>query len=114
MKRTIVITILFALILSGCNFLGSIVNPVIGTWKTTILGVSVNSVFNADNSFTDTNSLGAIGVTESGTWSSDSTTINKTWPDDTTDIFSYSFNSDKSEMTLAPYPSGASISYSRQ
>jgi hypothetical protein len=114
MKRTIVIAVLFALVLGSCNFFGSIVNPVIGTWDTTILGVSVSSVFNADGTFTDTNSLGSVGVTENGTWTSDSPTLTKIWSDESSDTYTYSFNSDKSEMTLSHNPLGAAITYSRQ
>lgn len=116
MKRTIVIatTILLAIALGSCNLLGSIVNPVIGTWQTTILGVSVSSTFNADATFTDTNSLGSVGVTNNGTWTSTSLQIVKTWADDSTETLSYSFNSDKSEMTLVPDPVGAAIIYTRQ
>ncbi len=114
MKRTNGIAVLFALLLGGCNFFGSLVNPIIGTWETTILGVSVSSVFNTDGTFTDTNSLGVIGMTENGTWTSDSTTITKTWSDESIDSLSYSFNSDNSEMVLALTPGGLAITYSRQ
>jgi hypothetical protein len=114
MKRTIGIAVLLALMLSGCNTLGSIINPVIGTWETTIIGVTVSSVFNTDGTFTDTNSLGTVGVTANGTWTSNSTTITKLWSDETVDTFSYSFNSNKSEMVLALDPSGPAITYIRQ
>jgi hypothetical protein len=113
MKRTIGIAVLFALLLGSCNFFGSLVNPIIGTWETTILGVTVSSVFNTDGTFTDTNSLGVVGVTESGTWTSDSSTITKTWPDNSTDSLSYSFNSDNSEMVLAAN-GGLAVTYQRQ
>jgi len=114
MKRTIGITAILVLLLGSCNFIGSIINPVIGTWETTILGVSVSSTFNADDTFTDTNSLGAFGVTQSGTWTSDATTITKTLADETTQTLSYSFNSDKTEMVLALYPNGLVVTYTRQ
>lgn len=113
MKRSIGIAVAFALLLGGCNALGTLVNPIIGTWETTIGIVTANSVFNADGTFTDTNSLGAVGVTESGTWTSDSATITKTWPDDSTDSISYSLNSDNSEMVLA-VDGGLAITYRRQ
>lgn len=114
MKRTIGIAFMVALVLSSCNFFGSIVNPVIGSWETTILGVTVTSTFNADKSFTDTNSLGSVGVTANGTWDSESDIITKTYDDDSSASFSYSFNSDNSEMTLTQTPVGAAITYTRQ
>lgn len=114
MKKLIGIALVAALFIGSCNFLGSIINPVIGTWETTILGVTVTSVFNADHTFTDTNSLGSVGVTQNGTWTSDSSTITKTWSDDTTDDYSYSFNSDKSEITLSHIPFGPALTYSRK
>jgi hypothetical protein len=114
MKKTIGFAMVLALVLSGCNFVGSIVNPVIGTWETTILGVTVSSIYDADQTFTDTNSLGNVGVTNSGTWMSESDILIKTYSDDSTDSFSYSFNSDNTEMTLNKNPDGPSITYARQ
>ena len=114
MKRTIVIAVLVVLVLGSCNLVGSIINPIIGTWQTEILGVTVTCVFNTDGTFTDTNSLGAVGVTQSGTWVSNSTAIAKTYSDESVDSYSYSFNSDNTEMTLAAIPDGMSITYIRQ
>lgn len=114
MKKAIGVALVLALVLSGCNTLGSIVNPVIGTWETTILGVTVSSIFNADKTFTDTNSLGNVGVTQNGTWTSESDILIKTYSDDSTDSFSYSFNSDNTEMTLTKNPDGPAIIYARQ
>jgi len=102
MKRTIGIVIVLALLLGSCSFFGMLFNPIVGTWQTTILGVDVSTTFKSDATFTDTNSLGVVGVTQSGTWESDSasSTLTKTWADESTDSFSYSFNSDKSVLTL--------------
>ncbi len=114
MKKNIGVIVLLALLLGSCSLVETILNPVIGTWETTILGLTVTSVFNADDTFTDTNSLGSLGVTESGTWTSDSTTITKTWSDESTDEFTYSFNSDNTEMNLSLNPDGLVVIYSRQ
>jgi hypothetical protein len=116
MKRTIGLATLIALTLAlaGCNWLGSIVNPIIGTWETTVLGVTVNAVFNADATCTETNSLGQVGVSRNGTWTSDATTLSKTWADGSVESYVYSFNSDNTRMTLAPSSGGLSLTYDRQ
>ena len=114
MKRLIGITILAGLILASCNSVASIVNPIIGTWETEIIGVTVSTTFNANESVTETNSLGQIGVTRDGTWTSDSNTLEKTWSDESVDKYTFSFNANNTTMTLAPYPTGVSITYDRQ
>ncbi len=87
----------------GCNQIGSIINPIIGSWETTIIGVTASATFDANGSASETNSLGELGVTRNGTWD-----------DDPVDNYSYSFNSDKSEMTLENTEGVISITYSRQ
>ncbi len=114
--KSIGFAILLAALMSivACNAIGSLINPVIGTWQTNVLGVTVSAIFNADGSCTETNSLGQVGLTRSGTWTSASSIITKTWSDETVDSYTYSFNSDKSEMTLAPSGGGLSLTYTRQ
>lgn len=113
MKRTIIIAVLVSLVLGSCNFIGSIFNPIIGTWKTEILAVAVTCVINADDTFTDTNSFGSVGVTATGTWDSDGTTFVKTYSDESVKTYTYTFNSDKSQMTLS-LSDGLSLVYTRQ
>lgn len=99
--------------LTGCNVVGSIINPIVGTWETTIGIVAVTETYNADGSFSETNSLGSLGITSVGTWKNDSQLLTKTWTGsgDTT-VYTYSFNSDKTVMTLAS--GGISLSYTKQ
>jgi hypothetical protein len=114
MKRTIVIAVLVALVLGSCNLIGSLINPIIGTWETEILGVTFTRVFNTDGTFSDTNTVDGVGTTAIGTWVSDSTAIVKTYDDESVDSYSYSFNSDNTQMTLALLPDGLAVIYSRQ
>jgi hypothetical protein len=114
MKRILGLTLLAALLLAGCNTFGPIFQPVIGTWETTILGVTVSSIYNANGSYTDTNSLGTLGSTESGTWTAKSSVLTKTHSDDSVDSYSYTFNSNKTEMTVTPAPDGVAITCTRQ
>jgi hypothetical protein len=113
MKRVIGIMIVTLILFIGCNQIGSIINPIIGTWEATVATVYVNATFNADGTFTETNSWGVFGDTRSGTWDSDSEIITLT-SDGDVDNYSYYFNSDKSEMTLEPDGGITSITYSRQ
>ena len=114
MKKTtgILVALAVAMLLVGRNAVGTLFNPIIGTWQANVLPVSVEVVYDADGTCTETNSLGASGVTKNGTWTSDSSTITSTWSDDSNSVYTYSFNSDNTEMTLG-YDLG-SIIYSRQ
>ena len=114
MKRAIGLMILAIGLFAGCNLVGSIFEPIIGSWETDILGVTVSSTFHANGTAVETNSLGELGITRTGTWVSDSEFITLTWADDSTDEYSYSFNADHSEMTLAPKAGGFSTTYERQ
>lgn len=114
MKRTasILVAIAVAMLLVGCNAVGTLFNPIIGTWQADVLAISAEVVYDADGTCTETNSLGASGVSKNGTWTSDSSTITSTWSDESSSSYTYSFNSDSTEMTLG-YDLG-SITYSRQ
>lgn len=114
MKKVIVFLVLSVFAFTACNQVGGIFEPIVGTWETSILGVTVRAVYNADDTTTETNSLGQVGVTKSGQWSADSDLITVVWDDDSTDEYSYSFNTDKSEMTLERQTTGISITYTRQ
>jgi hypothetical protein len=115
-KRIGVITILsltLALLLNGCNAIGAIINPIIGTWTTVYWPVTATETYNANGSFTETNSLGSLGITKVGTWKSDDTTLTKIWTDTgISTSYTYTFNSNNSSLTLSL--SGVSITYDRQ
>ncbi|MFA6504806.1 MAG: hypothetical protein WCT14_01840 [Treponemataceae bacterium] len=114
MKRLLGLAILILVTLAGCTQIAELANPIVGTWTATVLGVTTTEVFNADSSFTETVTvLGGVGVTKSGTWDSTDTTITRVMSDSTTDAHTYSFNSDKSKMTLLLNISGVSITLDR-
>ena len=114
MKRFFGIALIVAIVLGSCNSFGSLLNPVIGTWQTEILGVTFISIYDADGTFTDTDSVGSVGGTENGTWVSNSGTIVKTYSNESNKAYSYSFNSNNTEMTFVPLPDGLSITHTRQ
>jgi hypothetical protein len=114
MKRAIVIMIMTVVVFTGCNLIGSIFEPIIGSWERTILGVTVQNTYHADGTTIETNSLGELGVTRTGTWKSDPDFLTVTWEDESKDEYSYSFNSDHTEMTLVPKSGGFSTTYTRQ
>jgi len=114
MKKLIAIAALTVVVLAGCNLLGSIVNPVIGTWAITALGVTDTSVYNSDGTCSDTTTVLGVGVTKTGTWSSASSILTTSWSDSSTGSDYYSFNSDKSTMTLVATSGGLSRTLTRQ
>jgi hypothetical protein len=114
MKKLIAIAALTVVVLAGCNLLGSIVNPVIGTWAITALGVTDTSVYNADGTCSDTTTVLGVGVTKTGTWSTADSILTTSWSDSSTGSDSYTFNSDNSTMTLVATSGGLSRTLTRQ
>lgn len=113
MKRLLAIALLSLLAFAGCDTVGALFNPVIGTWEVTILGVTTENVFHTNGDCTETVTIEEVGITKSGVWDSDGGVITRVWADESTDSSAYSFNSDKSEMTLSPVSGGLSVTYSR-
>jgi hypothetical protein len=113
MKKFIgLILALVMIALAGCANDESLFDPIVGTWKSEGIGTTV-LVLNNDKTVVETYTLvGAVGVTKSGTWSSDSTNITRTWSDNSTDTDAYTFSSSNSEMTLTA--GGISVTYTRQ
>jgi len=114
MKKLLVAATLALIVLTGCNLFGSIINPVIGTWEITVLGVTSTDVYNADGTRTETTTLLDVGVVKTGTWASSDSIIATTWSDSSTGSDFYTFNSDNSTMTLVATSGGLSRTLTRQ
>lgn len=113
MKKLIAIAVLAIAVLAGCNMVGSIINPIIGTWELTILGVVTTDVYNADGTCSETITVLGVGTTTNGTWTSANSTLTVTWSDSSTRSDTYSFNSDNSTMTLVGTSGGLSRTFTR-
>jgi hypothetical protein len=113
-KLVVAIAILSVAVLTGCNLLGPLVNPVIGTWEISALGVTNTSVFNADGSCSETTTILGVGVVKTGTWSSADAVLSTTWSDSSVGSDFYTFNSDNSTMTLVATSGGLSRTLTRQ
>lgn len=99
---------------TGCNEVGSWINPVIGTWETDNLIGSTTLVVNADKSCTEVYTVAGVGSTKTGTWNTDDNIITIVWAVDDVVEYVYSFNSNNSEMTLSS-PAGVVVAvYTRQ
>jgi len=95
------------------NFIGTAFSPIVGTWETSVI-LTLTRTYNSNGTFTETEMLGDLGTIRDGTWTSTSTTITKTYSDDSVSSFTYSFNADKTEMTLSAIPDGMAITYIKQ
>jgi hypothetical protein len=114
MKRLIAVAVLAVIVLASCNMIGSIVNPIIGTWEITALGITKTSVFNADGTSNETTTVLGVGVVRTGTWSSTDSVLSTAWSDSSTGNDFYTFNSDNSTMTLVSTSGGLSRTFARQ
>ncbi|MCX7027599.1 MAG: hypothetical protein NT061_08980 [Spirochaetes bacterium] len=114
MKKLIAITAFFIVVLAGCNLLGPLVNPVIGTWEISALGITNTSVFNADGTSSETTTILGVGVVKTGTWSSADSILTTSWSDSSEGSDFYTFNSDNSTMTLVATSGGLSRTLTRQ
>ncbi|MFA5852423.1 MAG: hypothetical protein WC820_06965 [Spirochaetales bacterium] len=114
MKKLIAVATLAILFLASCNLLGSVVNPVIGTWEITVLGVTTTDVFNANGTSNETSTLLGVGVVKTGTWNTADSILTTSWSDSSTGSDFYTFNSDNSTMTLVATSGGLSRTLTRQ
>jgi uncharacterized lipoprotein NlpE involved in copper resistance len=118
MKKIIsfaLIAIISLVALAGCsqNSSENPLEPIIGTWSVTTLGIPTTLVFNSDGTTNSTTTVLGISSTTSGTWTSTDTTITRTWADGSTDLKYYKFASDNDQMTLSDDPDGLAITYTR-
>ncbi len=118
MKRLIVIAIVVALALSGCqntgNVIGTVFNPLIGTWMVSTLGVKTEMVFNTDKSTTETVTILGVSTTKNGKWDSNGTTVIRTWGEGSIDAHYYSFSTNANKLTLSDSSDGIAINYDRE
>jgi predicted small secreted protein len=122
MKKFIGIALISLLALvsfAGCastaNGVGSMINPVIGTWTTSNLIGSTELTINADKTCTQIYTLaGDLGVTKNGTWHTNDKLLSQVWAGNDAQIQYYTFNSDSSEMTLSSTPEGTATTYIRK
>jgi len=103
-------------VLVGCAQDVSVIQPIVGTWQNDkVLGSYTTIVLNNDASTTQTITvLGVVGITSNGTWTSNDTTITRTWSDGSTDVKYYTFADSNKQMTLSDSVGGAAITYTRQ
>jgi len=115
MKRFLGLAIVLVMILAGCSNDSSIFEPLVGTWKADDLIGSTTLVLNRDDSAVQTYTLiNDVGVTKSGTWSSNDDKVTRTWSGSDVDIDYYSLSSNNSVLTLSKTEGGVSTVYSRQ
>ncbi len=101
------------LFIGGCAQDVSLIEPIVGTWEAENLVGTTTAVFNRDATCVSTYTpFEGLGFTNTGTWTSTSDTITRTWSDDSTDVHTYSFASYNREMTLTN--GGVSTMYTRQ
>jgi len=113
MKKFIVIAVLSLFFLAACSNGASVFNPIVGTWEITALGITTNEVYGSNGNCVQTTTLAGVGVTKTGTWTSTSDTITRVWSPSDSDTVYYSFNSDKSQLTVSTEPSGISTTFNR-
>jgi hypothetical protein len=114
LKKFAVIVIVTMVLFSSCT-LTSIFNPIVGVWENTTLGVTTNYDFNANGTSVGTVTVLSVGVSSTGTWSSDSTALTMTWlgsSDEQVDL--YSFSEGNTIMTLTPEGGGLVREFTRQ
>ena len=113
MKKFIAVSVFVMLVLAGCDLTGPLFDPIVGTWEVSVLGVTTTIVFNSDRTSTTTQTVLGIGVSSSGTWASDGSTITRSWTGESDVIDFYSFNSNRSAMTLSPEAGGLAATFTR-
>jgi len=114
LKKFAVIAVIAMLVISGCA-LTALINPIIGSWENTTIGITTEYDLNSDGTGLRTVTLLGVGVVTPGTWSSDSTTLTMTWSGSTEDqVAYYAFNGDNSIMTLTPAGGGLISEFTRQ
>ncbi len=113
-KKFAAIAIVAMLVISSCT-LTTILNPIVGVWENTTLGVTTRYDFNANGTSVGTVTVLSIGVATNGTWSSDSTALTMTWlgsSEEQVDL--YSFSEGNTIMTLTPAGGGLVREFTRQ
>ena len=110
MKRFFGIAIVLALVLSSCNVVGSIINPLIGTWSNTTLLIVTVETFNGDGSFTHS----VAGVTTTGKWTSNGTSWTQTYSDGGVVTRYYILSNDNKDAVFSLTQGGIGLTFTRQ
>jgi hypothetical protein len=100
-------------VLVGCSQDSDVFQPIVGTWSVTTLGIPTTIVFNKDASTVETTTILGISATKTGTWTSNDTTITRTWSDGSTDVKYYTFADSNNQMILSASADGVAITYTR-
>jgi hypothetical protein len=101
-------------VLVGCSQDSSVLQPIVGTWSVTTLGIPTTVVFNNDATTVETTTVLGISVTKTGTWTSNDTTITRTWSDGSTNVKYYTFADSNNQLVLSDSADGVAITYTRQ
>jgi hypothetical protein len=97
-----------ALSLAGCDLIAGWLNPLIGTWHTTIASFSAtqDATLKADGTFSVVMTQATTTTTKSGTWTNDSAaktvTFQITQPSSAaaTQVWSYTISGDRNTLVL--------------
>lgn len=113
MKRTIILGILAVMLLAGCESAGNAFNPIVGRWESSLLGTERVVEFERSGEYRTEDSILGVGASSSGIWTSTRSTLTMTDnEDESSQVYNYDFNSDKTTMTLTS--NGVSRIYDRQ
>lgn len=112
MKRLLGVAALVMLGLSGCSLFVTLFNPVVGTWEYTGLFGVTTATFQSDKTVVETWTVGDLGFSKSGIWSSEGTTLTITWSDSSIDTYTYLVSPDRSQMTVT-WPNGVTVVMNR-
>ena len=113
-KVNIFLAVSMLLVLFGCNLIGY-ETAMVGTWESSLLGVTTTYVFSGDRSVLGTVAILEVGITTTGAWSADGTVLSISWEGSSEAVVDYySYNDDKSQMTLLPVGGGLARTFIRQ
>ncbi len=103
------VVLLSALFFAGCDLIAGLLNPLIGSWHTTIAAgtpaTTEDASIKADGTFSVVISQGTATATKSGTWTYDAAAETVTFvitvPSPTeTQVFTYAISNDRNTLVL--------------
>ena len=97
----------------GCAQDSDVFQPLVGSWGVTTLGIPTTIVINKDGTTVETTTALGISVTKSGTWTSNDSTITRTWSDGSKDVKYYTFADSNDKLVLSDSVGGVAITYTR-
>ncbi|HHU37314.1 MAG TPA: hypothetical protein GXZ47_08805 [Treponema sp.] len=118
MKKIIGIALIVMITLvaiTGCPKDVSLTDPIVGTWEDEYLLGKTKLVFNNDDTTVEIITLiDADVVTRNGTWTSNDTTITRTWSGTSSDTLTYLLTNHNKEMSLTSSVTGVSGTFIKQ